>query len=34
VLDVAVEVAADAVDVIALEGVDAAMLRFNSDPPS
>lgn len=33
-LDVAVEVAADAVDVIALEGVDAAMLRFNADPPS
>ncbi len=33
VLDVAVEVAADAVDVIALEGVDAAMLRFNGDPP-
>jgi len=31
-LDVAVELAADAVDVIALEGVDAAMLRFNGDP--
>ena len=33
-LDVAVEVAADAVDVIALEGVDVAMLRFNGDPAS
>jgi PTH1 family peptidyl-tRNA hydrolase len=32
-LDVAVEVAADAVEVIALEGVDAAMARFNGDPP-
>ena len=31
-LDVAVEVAADAVDVIARDGVDAAMLRFNTDP--
>jgi PTH1 family peptidyl-tRNA hydrolase len=31
-LDVAVEVAADAVDVIATEGVEAAMQRFNSDP--
>jgi len=30
-LDVAVEVAADAVEVIAREGVDAAMLRFNGD---
>jgi PTH1 family peptidyl-tRNA hydrolase len=30
-LDVAIEVAADAVDVIALEGVDAAMLQFNGD---
>jgi len=33
-LDVAVEVAADAVEVIALEGVDVAMLRFNGDAPS
>jgi peptidyl-tRNA hydrolase, PTH1 family len=33
-LDVAVEVAADAVEVIAREGVDAAMLRFNGDPAS
>jgi PTH1 family peptidyl-tRNA hydrolase len=33
-LDVAVEVAADAVEVIALQGVDAAMLRFNGDPVS
>jgi PTH1 family peptidyl-tRNA hydrolase len=33
-LDTAVEVAADAVEVIALEGVDAAMARFNGDPPS
>ncbi len=32
-LDVAVETAADAVDVIAGEGVDAAMLRFNGDAP-
>ena len=32
-LDVAVEVATDAVEVIALEGVDAAMARFNGDPP-
>jgi len=31
-LDVAVQVAADAVEVIAGEGVDAAMLRFNADP--
>jgi hypothetical protein len=30
-LDVAVEVAADAVEVIALQGVEAAMLRFNGD---
>ena len=30
-LDVAVAEAADAVEVIALEGVDAAMLRFNGD---
>ena len=34
VLDVAVEVAADAVEVIANEGADAAMLRFNGDPAS
>ncbi len=33
-LDVAIEVAADAVEVIALEGVDAAMLRFNGDAGS
>ena len=33
-LDVAVQVAADAVEVIALEGVDAAMLRFNGDTGS
>ncbi len=33
-LDVAIESAADAVEVIALEGVDAAMLRFNRDAPS
>ena len=32
VLDVAVEVAADAVEVIATEGVDVAMLRFNGVP--
>ncbi|HUI02531.1 MAG TPA: aminoacyl-tRNA hydrolase [Acidimicrobiales bacterium] len=31
-LDVAVQVAADAVEVIAGEGVDAAMLRFNTEP--
>lgn len=31
VLDVAVEVAADAVEVIAAEGTDAAMLRFNTE---
>jgi PTH1 family peptidyl-tRNA hydrolase len=30
-LDVAVEVAADAVEVIAAEGTDAAMLRFNTE---
>jgi peptidyl-tRNA hydrolase, PTH1 family len=30
-LDVAVAVAADAVEVIAAEGTDAAMLRFNTD---
>jgi len=30
-LDVAIEVAADAVEVIAAEGVDAAMQRFNAD---
>jgi PTH1 family peptidyl-tRNA hydrolase len=30
-LDVAVEVAADAVETIAADGVDAAMLRFNTD---
>jgi peptidyl-tRNA hydrolase, PTH1 family len=30
-LDVSVEAAADAVEVIAREGVDAAMLRFNGD---
>ncbi len=34
VLDVAVEVAADAVEVIANEGADAAMLRFNGDAAS
>ena len=33
VLDVAVELAADAVEVIATEGVEAAMLRFNTDAP-
>jgi PTH1 family peptidyl-tRNA hydrolase len=33
-LDVAVEVAADAVEVIASQGVDAAMLRFNGDTDS
>jgi peptidyl-tRNA hydrolase, PTH1 family len=33
-LDVAVEVAADAVEVIANEGADAAMLRFNGDAAS
>jgi PTH1 family peptidyl-tRNA hydrolase len=33
-LDVAIETAADAVEVIVLEGVDAAMLRFNGDPPA
>ena len=33
-LDVAVEVAADAVEVIANEGADAAMLRFNGDTVS
>jgi peptidyl-tRNA hydrolase, PTH1 family len=33
-LDVAIEVAADAVEVIALEGADAAMLRFNGDAGS
>jgi peptidyl-tRNA hydrolase, PTH1 family len=33
-LDVAVEVAADAVEVIAVQGVDAAMLRFNGDTES
>jgi peptidyl-tRNA hydrolase, PTH1 family len=33
-LDVAVEVAADAVEVIASHGVDAAMLRFNGDTDS
>jgi len=31
VLDVAVAVAADAVEVIAAEGTDAAMLRFNTE---
>lgn len=31
-LDVAVAVAADAVEVIASEGVDTAMLRFNTEP--
>jgi PTH1 family peptidyl-tRNA hydrolase len=30
-LDLAVEVAADAVEVIAVDGVDAAMLRFNGE---
>jgi len=34
VLDVALEVAADAVETIAADGVDAAMLRFNTDPPT
>jgi peptidyl-tRNA hydrolase, PTH1 family len=33
-LDVAVAVAADAVEVIAAEGVDAAMLQFNTDVKS
>jgi len=32
-LDVAIEVAADAVEAIALEGVDGAMQRFNTDAP-
>jgi len=31
VLDVAIEVAADVVEAIALEGVDAAMARYNGD---
>jgi PTH1 family peptidyl-tRNA hydrolase len=33
-LDVAVEVAADAVEVIATQGVEAAMQRFNTGPDS